>query len=103
MRYGVPDHLPAASMLRSTAVRKIPVTILALAALSTAALASPMSTTGIVKKVNPKTDSITLSDGNVYALSEKVEAETVKVGTKVSVTFEMKKHKRIADSVTPVK
>lgn len=71
--------------------------------LSSAALAATMSATGVIRKVDSKGDSITLKDGKVYMLSEKVEAETLKAGEKVTVTYEMKNHKMIAGSVKVMK
>lgn len=67
------------------------------ALLSSVALAATMSATGVIKAVDSKGDAITLKDGKVFMLSEKAEAETLKAGEKVPVTYEMKNHKMIAD------
>lgn len=43
--------------------------------------------TGTVKSISTKDDAITLSDGKTYGLPEGVEAEDLKVGQRVQVTF----------------
>jgi opacity protein-like surface antigen len=43
--------------------------------------------TGTIQSVNVKSDSVTLSDGRVYMLPEGIEAESVRVGDKVEITF----------------
>ena len=47
----------------------------------------PWSATGVVKNVDMKKDSITLSDGKVYILTEGFEAETFKAGEKVVMFY----------------
>jgi hypothetical protein len=54
---------------------------------------------GTVKSVNSKGDAITLDDGEVFVLAEGTEAESVKVGTKVKITFSMKSGKMVATKV----
>lgn len=44
-------------------------------------------TTGTVRSVNTRSDSVTLSDGTTYSLPEGIEAESVKVGEKVRIKF----------------
>ena len=85
-------------------MRKLRVTALVFGAalLSTAALAGAMTATGTVKSVDVKGDAITLDDGSKYILSEGTEAETVKVGSKVTVVYEMKNSKMVATSVKVV-
>lgn len=48
-------------------------------------------TTGTVRGVNTKSDSITLSDGKAYVLPEGIEAESVKVGQRVKIKFTQSK------------
>jgi hypothetical protein len=43
--------------------------------------------TGTVKSISTKDDAITLSDGKTYGLPEGIEAEDLKVGQKVQVTY----------------
>ena len=59
--------------------------------------------TGIVKKVDPKGDAITLNDGKVFVLAEGTEAESLKVGDKVTVTFKLKAGKMLATKVQAAK
>ncbi|MFB9984369.1 DUF1344 domain-containing protein [Mesorhizobium kowhaii] len=58
--------------------------ILALAS-STGAFAKAV--TGTIKSVDKNGDAITLSDGTKFTLPEGIEAETLKVGEKVVVTY----------------
>src|SRR5690349_12808854 len=43
--------------------------------------------TGTVKSISTKDDAITLSDGKTYGLPEGIEAEDLKVGQRVQVTY----------------
>jgi uncharacterized protein YlzI (FlbEa/FlbD family) len=67
--------------------------------LSTATFAASATTTGTIEKVDTKSDSITLDNGKVYILSEGVEAESMRIGMKVLVTYRMKNGKMVATSV----
>ena len=60
-------------------------------------------TTGTVRSVNTKSDSITLSDGKVYVLPEGIEAESIKVGERVKITFSQSKGKNRASAVEKAK
>ncbi len=59
--------------------------ILLLGAASTAAFAK--ADTGTIQSVDKNGDSITLSDGKTFTLPEGIEAETLKAGDKVVVTY----------------
>jgi hypothetical protein len=59
-------------------------------ALLSATLASgafAAATTGTIKAINRAKDSITLVDGTVFRLPEGIEAESLKAGEKVMVTY----------------
>jgi Cu/Ag efflux protein CusF len=71
--------------------------------LATTAFAASMSTSGVVKSVDTKHDSITLMDGSSYTLGEGFEAETFKAGEKVAIVFVKKNGKMMASSVKAVK
>ena len=45
--------------------------------------------TGTIKQIDPKSDAITLDDGNTFTLAEGTEAESLKVGQKVTVTYSL--------------
>jgi hypothetical protein len=75
----------------------------AAAALILATNAQAAETTGTVVAVNTKSDSITLSDGKVYTLPEGIEAESLKVGDKVKVTFTQSKGRNRASSLVKAK
>jgi hypothetical protein len=70
-------------------------------ALTTSALAA--QATGTITAISKKADSITLSDGKTYALPEGIEAETLKVGQKVHVTYSTKAGRSVASKVAAVK
>lgn len=76
------------------------------AILVSAGLAGPAAAAdaqGTIKSVDPKTDSITLSDGKTFVLSEGVEAETLKAGEKVMVTYSTTAGKMTASKVQVLK
>lgn len=74
----------------------------ALLVIVAATTAEAATDVGIIKKVDTKNDSITLDDGKTFNLVEKVEAEQMKVGTKVQVTYKTKSGKLLATSVQSV-
>lgn len=71
--------------------------------LSTAALAAGTTAVGTVKSVDKSGDSLTLTDGSTYVLSEGFEAESFVPGEKVAISFKMKNGKMIATSVKKAK
>ncbi len=70
--------------------------ILLLGAASTAAFAK--ADTGTIQSVDKNGDSITLSDGKTFTLPEGIEAETLKAGDKVVVTYTTTKAGKLAAS-----
>ena len=74
-----------------------------IAFLATAPVVLAATDVGLVKSVNSKGDAITLDDGKVFVLAEGTEAESVKVGSKVKVTFSVKSGKLVATKVEPAK
>ena len=71
--------------------------------LATAPVALAATDIGVVKSVDSKGDAITLDDGKVFVLAEGTEVESVKVGSKVKVTFSVKSGKMVATKVEPAK
>ena len=67
--------------------------------LATVAFAADMSANGVIKSVDTKGDSITLTDGSKYTLTEGFEAETFKSGQKVVIIFTTKNGKMMASSI----
>ncbi|TGR73175.1 DUF1344 domain-containing protein, partial [Mesorhizobium sp. M2D.F.Ca.ET.223.01.1.1] len=61
------------------------------------------ATTGTIASIDKKGDSITLSDGKTFSLPEGVEAETLKVGEKVKITYSTNAGKLAASSVQSAK
>jgi hypothetical protein len=79
----------------------MPATVIVLAASACSTAAFAASTTGTITSVNKKGDSITLSDGKTFTLPEGIEAETLKPGEKVIVTYTIKKGKAAVSSIRP--
>jgi hypothetical protein len=73
------------------------------AALFASTTAHAAETTGAVRSVNTKADSITMSDGKVYVLPEGIEAESVKVGEKVKITFTSSHNQNRASALVKAK
>lgn len=57
--------------------------------------------TGTIASVDKKHDSITLLDGRTLTLPEGIEAETLKSGEKVIVTFTMKNGRMVVSKIRP--
>jgi Cu/Ag efflux protein CusF len=73
------------------------------ASLVAASPAFAATDTGVIKSVDLKGDAITLEDGKVFVLAEGTEAESLKAGEKVTVTFRLKGGKVIVTKVQPAK
>ena len=71
--------------------------------LITGALAAALSATGVIKSVNNTGDALTLMDGKVYTLTEKIEINKFKAGEKVAILYKVQGGKLIATSVTKTK
>ncbi|MGT2504683.1 DUF1344 domain-containing protein (plasmid) [Bradyrhizobium guangxiense] len=65
--------------------------------------AQAAETTGTVRSVNTRSDSVTLSDGTTYSLPEGIEAESVKVGEKVRIKFTSSHNQNRASSLAKAK
>lgn len=83
-------------------MRKFVVLIVGVGMLATAS-AHAAETSGTVRKVNTKSDAITLSDGRVYVLPEGIEAESVKIGQRVKIEFTQSKGKNRVSSLVKQK
>ena len=84
-------------------MRKLLVVTATVATLIAATNAQAAEITGTVSSVNTKTDSITLNDGKAYVLPEGIEAESVKVGENVKVTFTQSKGQNRASALIKTK
>ena len=58
---------------------------------------------GVIKQIDSKNDAIMLVDGKTFSLSEGVEAESLKVGQTVQVTYDVKGGKMVATKIDVVK
>ncbi|WP_080654946.1 DUF1344 domain-containing protein [Bradyrhizobium japonicum] len=65
--------------------------------------AQAAETTGTVRSVNTRSDSVTLSDGTTYSLPEGTETESVKVGEKVRIKFSSSHNQNRASSLVKAK
>ena len=78
-------------------MKKFAITMAAALLTSGAALAA--TDTGTIKQIDPKSDAITLDDGNTFTLAEGTEAESLKVGQTVKVTYHLKSGKMVATEI----
>ena len=61
------------------------------------------SDSGSIEHIDPNSDAITLDDGKTFTLAEGTEAESLKIGQKVNVTYEVKAGKMMATRIVVVK
>lgn len=80
-----------------------PLGLVAVALFSTAALAATETKTGEVKSTDATKHQLSLSTGETFEVGSKVKLDKVKVGEKVTVTFENKNGKMEASKVVPAK
>ena len=66
---------------------------------TTSAFAAGLTAKGTVEKIDKSGDSITLTDGSSFVLTEGLEAETFKAGQKVTITYEKSDGKSMASAV----
>jgi hypothetical protein len=79
-------------------MKKIAIALTAALLMTGSALAA--SDTGTIKQIDPKSDAITLDDGKTFTLAEGTEAESLKVGQTITVTYHLKSGKMLATKVT---
>ena len=61
------------------------------------------SDTGKISAVDPKGDAITLADGKTFTLAEGTEAESLKVGQTVIVTYSLTGGQQVATEIVVTK
>ncbi|MES2145202.1 MAG: DUF1344 domain-containing protein [Pseudomonadota bacterium] len=83
--------------------RIIPAAFAVLAVSSFAAFAAPTMTTGVIKSMDAKTQTVTLADGSVYVLPKGFNAKTLKVGEKVAVAWTLSAGKNVAETIKAAK
>ena len=79
----------------------IPATLALSVGFSGAVFAATAPAVGAIKAIDAKNDSITLVDGKTYMLPKGFKLNTLKVGEKVSVKWELQNGKNVATAVTP--
>lgn len=67
--------------------------------MSSAAFAASMTETGTIKTIDEKANTITLADGKLFVLPAKFDHKTIKVGEKVTLTYDMKGKEMLATAV----
>lgn len=80
-----------------------PLGLVAVALLSSAALAATETKTGEVKTTDVAKHQLSLASGETFEVSSHVKIDKIKVGEKVTVTFENKNGKMEASKVVPAK
>lgn len=80
-----------------------PLGLVAVALLSSAALAATETKTGEVKTTDVAKHQLSLASGETFEVGSHVKIDKIKVGEKVTVTFENKNGKMEASKVVPAK
>jgi Cu/Ag efflux protein CusF len=81
--------------------RVIPV--LVATAFASSAFAAALSTTGVIKSIDPAKKDIVLQSGDTFGLPAKFDAAKLKVGEKVKIIYEKKGDQMVASKVVAVK
>ena len=82
-------------------MKRLIITAVAVTLMTGAAFAA--TDTGTIKQIAPKSDAITLDDGNTFTLAEGTEAESLKIGQKVTMTYILKAGKMVATKIVVTK
>lgn len=80
-----------------------PLSLVAVALFSTAALAATETKTGEVKTTDVAKHQLSLSTGETFEVGSHVKLDKIKAGEKVTITFENKNGKMEASKVVPAK
>jgi hypothetical protein len=73
--------------------------VVGLTLLSSAALAAAQTKTGEVKSTDATKHELVLSTGDTFELGSNIKIDKLKVGDKVTVTYDMKDGKMVASKV----
>src|SRR4051812_38094422 len=95
-----PSHgasLVAQPASRRTRMKSLTIAAITVTLMTGAAFAA--TDIGTITQVDPKRDAITLEDGKTFTLAEGTEAESLKVGEKVIVTYSSKTGKLVATKI----
>jgi hypothetical protein len=80
--------------------RIAPLVVLAGVLASPAAFAAPMTKSGEIKSINPVKHEIHLTSGETFSLPKTYNFKKLKVGEKVTVSYEKKGSRMMASEVT---
>jgi hypothetical protein len=97
-RTGAMDKIAAALVTQEEPDMKRLIAAAGILAL-TAGAAFAASDTGKVRQIDQKNDAITLEDGKTFSFAEGVEADALKIGQTVEVTYDVKDGKMLATSI----
>jgi hypothetical protein len=84
-------------------VKHLAIALATAAALASTGAAFAKAVTSTIGSVDKNGDSVTLSDGMKFTLPEGIEAESLKVGEKVIITYELKHGKRVVSNIRQAK
>lgn len=73
----------------------------AIALMAAGTIAQAAETTGTIEDVDPNGRTIMLDDGVTYQLDDTVDAEGLKAGDKVTVTYEQSDGKIVVSAIAP--
>ena len=82
-------------------MRKLLTSFVLVAAVGASSAAFAATSSGSITAVSPH--MLKLSDGQTYSFSPKLKVKGLKIGQKVTVTFDIANKKNVATAVTPAK
>ncbi|MGJ4859664.1 DUF1344 domain-containing protein [Labrys sp. La1] len=74
-------------------------TLLTMAMIAVSTTAFGGQTTGTVRTIDKKHDAVTLADGKRFTLPEGIEAETLRVGEKVTIVYSTKNGRTVVTNI----
>jgi hypothetical protein len=89
------------SMLRRNQMKRLIIAAATMALMTGAAFAA--TDIGTIKQIDSRSDAITLDDGKTFTLAEGTEAESLKIGQKVDVTYAIRAGKMVATKIVVTK
>jgi Cu/Ag efflux protein CusF len=87
--------------IQETTMNGFRIAAAAIALMAASAIAQAAETTGTIEDIDPNGRTMMLDDGVTYQLDEAVDAEGLKTGDKVMVTYEQADGKIMVSAVSP--
>ena len=88
-------------MFRRNQIKRLIIAAATTALMTGAAFAA--TDIGTIKQIDSRSDAITLDDGKTFTLAEGTEAESLKIGQKVDVTYAVRAGKMVATKIVGTK